>query len=260
MSIRLRLARLFESWAQCLREQEERRLRRHRKKRIEARKRDGGLLTFVSVAFKEDGYPYTYLADDEVYQVGDRVEVPVGEYGHMLVGTVTDVQLLPLEEAPYPLEKIKRVEGPSASQRWEAESTHREMAKVQPYVRVFFGDKLQEEGDEVAHLNYEMFRKLLEVGDMEEVFFSFAGSAERKHISHDWNTGMYCAEGCDRKALCEFSTATALLQAEIFGGCSIEQRWDEVRVDEIDGMSAEQWQGIFRAYEGEWGKNRKNGR
>ena len=107
--LRLRLADWLESCAWRIRDAAENEERRKREKIGRPGESTPGLLTFVFVAFGDGDKAYSYLAQEDTFKVGDRVNAPVGPYGHMLHGTVVDVQHLPPEEAPYPLDAIKTV-------------------------------------------------------------------------------------------------------------------------------------------------------
>lgn len=108
-NLRIYMAEKLECWADRLRRQAADAERRKREKRRKKEQADGKRFTFVFVQFSEGGTAYSYLAGEDVYCVGDHVKVPVGDYGHMVYGDVVDVQYLPEEEAPYPLELIKRI-------------------------------------------------------------------------------------------------------------------------------------------------------
>jgi len=68
-------------------------------------------LVFVYVEFDGGSKEYCYLANEDIYAVGDLVDVPVGHEKKLSVAEVTRVVYLPADEAPYPLMKIKYVEG-----------------------------------------------------------------------------------------------------------------------------------------------------
>ncbi|MSE08548.1 hypothetical protein GKC33_07480, partial [Lactobacillus salivarius] len=60
--------------------------------------------------FFEGGYKeYNYLTDDESIQVGDEVEIPVGVDNHVVKAKIADVNYYYKEEAPYPIEKTKKI-------------------------------------------------------------------------------------------------------------------------------------------------------
>ena len=66
-------------------------------------------LIFCSVEFEEDGKPYCYLTDDDQLKPGDWVIVPVGRNQVETAATVTKIEYAQPEQAPFPLEKIKKV-------------------------------------------------------------------------------------------------------------------------------------------------------
>ena len=68
-------------------------------------------LTFVYVRFGYGDKEYCYLADEDIYDEGDLVLVPVGGEGKTKAVEVTRVEYHSAEKAPYPLDKIKKVIG-----------------------------------------------------------------------------------------------------------------------------------------------------
>ncbi|NYA66037.1 hypothetical protein HZI56_02520, partial [Lactobacillus salivarius] len=50
-----------------------------------------------------------YLTDDESIQVGDEVEIPVGVDNHVVKAKIADINYYYKEEAPYPIEKTKKI-------------------------------------------------------------------------------------------------------------------------------------------------------
>lgn len=71
----------------------------------------GDLKMYVFVSFGGYGQEYSYLCEDWSIREGDRVRVPVGSDNQSKVVTVKRVQYLPDEQAPYPIDRIKRVLG-----------------------------------------------------------------------------------------------------------------------------------------------------
>lgn len=64
---------------------------------------------FVYVAFDPDGKEYCYLTENDTYEVGDQIDVPVGDAHATSKATITKIRYLPAEEAPFPLDKIKKL-------------------------------------------------------------------------------------------------------------------------------------------------------
>lgn len=64
---------------------------------------------FVNVYFEWGGKTYCYLCDDELIQDGDEVLVPVGREGELKTVIVDSVELHTAEDAPFPIEKCKKV-------------------------------------------------------------------------------------------------------------------------------------------------------
>ena len=65
--------------------------------------------TFCNVEFEEGGQTYCYLADSDEYCVGDLVVVPAGRDNHEAVARIESIEYHPAEEAPFPIEKTKRI-------------------------------------------------------------------------------------------------------------------------------------------------------
>ena len=76
---------------------------------IEKTRRRKSDLIFCSVEFEEDGKPYCYLTDDDQLKPGDRVIVPAGRNQVETAATIVKVEYAQPEQAPFPLEKTKRV-------------------------------------------------------------------------------------------------------------------------------------------------------
>ena len=64
---------------------------------------------FCSVEFEEDGKRYYYLADDNIFSVGDLVVVPVGNDGQTRIVKIVEIEYFAEEYAPYPLDKVKHI-------------------------------------------------------------------------------------------------------------------------------------------------------
>lgn len=64
---------------------------------------------FCSVEFYGGNRTYYYLTDDETIEVGDEVIVPVGADNHHVTVEVVDVEYFTKENAPYSLDKIKKI-------------------------------------------------------------------------------------------------------------------------------------------------------
>ena len=64
---------------------------------------------FCSVIFSKGGKKYYYLTDDETIDVDDTVLVPVGPENRAAPAVVVDIEYFMGEEAPYPIEKIKKI-------------------------------------------------------------------------------------------------------------------------------------------------------
>lgn len=66
---------------------------------------------FLSVKFGDYGKPYYYLTDDDSIQVGDQVEVPVGNDGTERIVRVSKKEYFSEERLPMSLDKVKSIIG-----------------------------------------------------------------------------------------------------------------------------------------------------
>lgn len=64
---------------------------------------------FCNVQFDEYGKTYCYLTDDDTLEVGDYVTVPVGKDAHESVAKIESIEYHPAEDAPFPLDRIKKI-------------------------------------------------------------------------------------------------------------------------------------------------------
>ena len=64
---------------------------------------------FCSVVFDNGYKSYYYLTDDDSIAVGDSVIVPAGKDNHEAVVEVVNIEYFSQENAPLPVEKIKRI-------------------------------------------------------------------------------------------------------------------------------------------------------
>jgi hypothetical protein len=69
--------------------------------------RDG--IKFCSVEFGEGSQDYYYITDDESIEIDDLVKVPVGKNNRECIATVVDVEYFKEENAPLPLDKVKKI-------------------------------------------------------------------------------------------------------------------------------------------------------
>lgn len=66
---------------------------------------------FLSVKFGDYGKPYYYLTDDDTIQVGDQVEVPIGNDGTERIVRVSKKEYFSEDKLPMPIEKVKSIIG-----------------------------------------------------------------------------------------------------------------------------------------------------
>lgn len=64
---------------------------------------------YCSVTFDEGGKSYYYIADDDRFEVGDYVVVPVGKDGHESVAEIVDIEYFAEDDVPLPLDKTKYI-------------------------------------------------------------------------------------------------------------------------------------------------------
>jgi len=72
-------------------------------------KRRNNSLIFCSVEFEPEGRSYYYLADEDIYEAGDRVIVPVRSAGEIAVVKIVRVDYFAPGVAPFPLDKMKHI-------------------------------------------------------------------------------------------------------------------------------------------------------
>ncbi len=66
-------------------------------------------LVFCNVVFHDGGGKYCYLADDDDFDIGDAVVVPVGQDNHEAFVRIESIEYHPAEDAPWPVDKIKHI-------------------------------------------------------------------------------------------------------------------------------------------------------
>ncbi len=64
---------------------------------------------FCSVEFDKGGKSYYYLTEDETFEVGDLVLVPVGNNDRTVVVEIVDIQYFTEDDAPMPLDRVKSI-------------------------------------------------------------------------------------------------------------------------------------------------------
>lgn len=73
------------------------------------KKRRESELIFCKVIFQDAEKEYTYLADEDIYEKGDFAWALAGKDNEEKIVRVTDVEYLQPEEAPFPVEKTKKL-------------------------------------------------------------------------------------------------------------------------------------------------------
>lgn len=98
-------------------------------------------------------------------------------------------------------------------------------------------------------LDFDVFlAKLTEGKSIDETEFCFADDPEETSRWLGCIAGKdmpYWAGGCDIPAGAVFRTAQELADAPVFGGRSLRQRWDTVRIRSIMGISPDEWAEMF---------------
>ena len=64
---------------------------------------------YCSVSFSSGGKTYYYITEDESISIGDKVIVPVGDYGAERTVTVENVEYFDEEDLPMPLHEVKTI-------------------------------------------------------------------------------------------------------------------------------------------------------
>lgn len=239
--ILLAAAERLERWAANIRAYVKRQEAKKKAERLEELRRSGKLLTFVWVEFHDGGYPYSYLAERDIFHIGDRVKAPVGNGNHLLHGTVTDVKHLPADEAPYPLDKIKCLTEFAEDRHTEAE--RKEKHEMMTEVSASFGVKptIEAEGCQIP---FGLFLQEMEKENIDEASFCLTNDFEDivRYIGCEpCDDAPYWAGKCDIQHGCAFSSARELLEAKIYYGQSLEEIWESVWFMEIEGQDAKSW-------------------
>ncbi len=68
-------------------------------------------MIYCSVAFEGSKKPYYYLTHDPSLDLGDEVEVPVGQENHLKIGHIVKIECFRPAEAPFPVDQIKEIAG-----------------------------------------------------------------------------------------------------------------------------------------------------
>lgn len=94
-------------------------------------------------------------------------------------------------------------------------------------------------------LDYNIFFHYLKIGScMNDTCFYFTDEpGEPEHYLgyvEDWKRP-YWVGLCDIPNGCNFATAEELVQAPIFQGRSLKERWEQVRILEIEAVSVDYW-------------------
>ena len=94
-------------------------------------------------------------------------------------------------------------------------------------------------------LDYNLFFHYLQIGKcINETCFYFADEPEEEERYLGYIEGHeqpYWVGRCDNPNGCEFATAEELVQAPIYQGRSLKERWNQVRIVEIEALSVDYW-------------------
>lgn len=80
---------------------------------------NSGKYIFCKVQFKGSYKHYTYRTDDETLAVGDVVDVPVGRNNDVNQARIVEIGYYDEYEAPFPVERIKKIIGKHIDSAWE---------------------------------------------------------------------------------------------------------------------------------------------
>ena len=78
-----------------------------------------GKYIFCKVQFKDSYKSYSYRTEDETLAVGDVVDVPVGKNNDVAQARIVEIGYFDEAEAPFPIEKIKKIIGKHIADDWE---------------------------------------------------------------------------------------------------------------------------------------------
>mgnify|MGYP004690054635 CR=1 FL=1 len=98
---------------------------------------------------------------------------------------------------------------------------------------------------ENIRITWELFFRQLKAGDLiNETHFYFLDEpeGEEHYIGYlPEYEEPYWAGYCDVKDGCDFATAEELVNARIYDGKSLKERWDNIVIIGIEGMCLEDW-------------------
>lgn len=79
--------------------------------------------------------------------------------------------------------------------------------------------------------------------------FTFEGEDTERHFGYSEQSRRYWAEPCDIPDGLEFRKMPELLNAAIFGGKSLIERWQDIHWDTVEGMRLDDWIAVLMAKE-----------
>ncbi len=96
--------------------------------------------------------------------------------------------------------------------------------------------------------SFEVFQMILVKDDtfpVDETLFFFDDEPEKERTHYlgclrEYETPNWIGY-CDIKDGCEFYTASELLNAKVFNGKSIKDRWEHIIIEQIGGISLKDW-------------------
>jgi len=99
-------------------------------------------------------------------------------------------------------------------------------------------------------MDWDFFFKQLEAGmNINETCFYFADDPEEKERYLGYMPEQerpYWVGYCDLPGGCDFKSAVELVNAPIFDGKSLKDRWDNVIICGIEGCSLDDWMKLFQ--------------
>ena len=93
-------------------------------------------------------------------------------------------------------------------------------------------------------ITWDLFYQKLKAGDfIDETLFYFSDEPDEDHYigCSPKDEEPYWAGYCDVNGGCTFATADELVNAKIYDGKSIRERWDDIVITHIEGMCLKDW-------------------
>ena len=121
---------------------------------------DNTRMIFCEVALGDSNLIYNYLADSDIFAVDDLVVVPVGADNKESIGRVVSIKVLPPEQGPYPVDKIKHI------------------------MRKHTGESIEEAAPQEKEKHYKHFMDMSYQERYEAFFAPICSCLERHHVAY----------------------------------------------------------------------------